>query len=280
VDGAVLADLKFGDQRVKKRFVKLGKSVKKYLKLGLSEKSNLNLTKVVGHSAKVVLETDRQWAHLGEGIKGVEGGNNSLVLTSPYHLRISTLQIDFNEKNSLAELIVESRKNENGRWTKRCQGLFYTLSVDTESFTNELCSFSTTCDKQWRVRFLSGSESDLQNMESMQLSLGWLPVELHFIAQGKKPYLLAYGSGRVAAMDQSLAIPGIKQVIPDNSFEKVQGKVVLKEQVILGGEKALLPPKKPLAWKKWILWFVLLTGVGFLGYMVRSLVVDMRKEGY
>jgi hypothetical protein len=279
VMGAALADLRFGDQRVIKRFVKLGKGVKKYLKLTWSDKSGLNLVKVVGHSGEVVSVTDRQWAQLGEGVKSVEDGNNSLIFTSPYHLQVSNLQIDFKEKNSLAGLIVESRKDENGRWTKRCRGLFYKLSVDTESFTNELCSFSTTGDKQWRVRFVSGSESDLQNMESMQLSLGWLPVELHFIAQGKKPYLLAYGSGRVAAMDQANAIPGIKQVIPDNSFEKIQGKVVLKEPVILGGEKALLPPEEPLAWKKWILWGVLIAGVGFLGYMVRSLLLDMRKEG-
>jgi len=274
---AALAVLKFGDEQIEKRSIAIGGRVGKYLRLIWAGKKGFTLTKVIVHSGETSLPLEHNWVQLGPGEKSSEGEQKNVLYTSSYHLPVTSLKVDFSQKNSLAGLLVESRKDEQALWQKRCNGLFYKLSIETDIFENELCTFRETGDKFWRVRPMAGYNNSELKLSSAHFSLGWLPVQVQFLAQGEGPYLLAYGSGEQAARDQSLGFSSLKEVIPDKSFEKTRGVVEVGVPVILGGDKALLPPKEPFAWKRWILWFVLIAGVAVLAYMVRTLLEDMKK---
>jgi len=59
---------------------------------------------------------------------------------------------------------------------------------------------------------------------------------------------------------------------------RITGQARLGKKVTLGGEEALQPPTPARPWKKWLLWTVLVLGVGLLAIMAKNLIGEMKKE--
>jgi hypothetical protein len=68
----------------------------------------------------------------------------------------------------------------------------------------------------------------------------------------------------------------LQQAIKMESSSQMIGRAALGKRITLGGESALQSPTQPVPWKKWLLWIVLLLGVGLLAFMVRSLTKEIR----
>ena len=108
------------------------------------------------------------------------------------------------------------------------------------------------------------------------LQLGWQPSELIFIGRGTPPYLLAFGSGKIAQEDKDSSAEMLMMAIQLEKPPPLIGSAKLGKRINLGGDMVLQSPVKPPPWKKWLLWAVLLFGVGGLAFMARSLVKEMK----
>lgn len=111
----------------------------------------------------------------------------------------------------------------------------------------------------------------------LTIQLGWQPSELFFIGRGTAPYLLAFGSGKLAQLETNPHDGMLLQTINIESSAQVIGPAKVGKRLTLGGQLALQIPAKPTPWKKWLLWTVLVLGVGLLAFMARSLTKEMKK---
>jgi hypothetical protein len=110
------------------------------------------------------------------------------------------------------------------------------------------------------------------------LQLGGNPSELLFVARGAPPFLLAFGSAKLEQQEGKGESGMILHALDTAPKNQVVGQARLGKRVDLGGDKALqsLPPPPP--WEKWLLWAILILGVGLLAGMARSLVKEMNTR--
>ncbi len=99
---------------------------------------------------------------------------------------------------------------------------------------------------------------------STQIELGWQPLEVRFVAQGKAPFRLVYGS-RATDLPSAMTF--------DAALEKVT-----PETVQVGEESVLAPvvPETNRPWLVFLLWGVLVAAVGLLLWMGKRLFKEMK----
>lgn len=276
VHKATLADLQYGGQRVERRTVFLPRKVLNYLKLTWHRADPpLRLTTVTGFSKIIESRQKRQWVQLYNGNVLDKKGQLLIDYNTNYRLPTNSVQIGFPETNSIAKLSVQSRLDEDAGWRTRCEQLFYNLSLETVSLKNEPCTFQPTADSMWRLVVKEDGAGLRSGHKTLSLQLGWMPNELLFIGRGTPPFLLAFGSGKLEQQKKTDS-EMVLQAITTESPQQVISRARLGKRVSLGGDAALQPPPERPPWKKWLLWMVLLLGVGFLALMVRSLVKEMK----
>lgn len=101
------------------------------------------------------------------------------------------------------------------------------------------------------------------------VEFAWQPLELHFIAQGKGPFRLVYGSDETI---KHLDLPFDDQALAERLAVKT---------VEVGAEQVLKPLKSSSAYKQWLpylLWGVLLVAVLMLLGMASHLWRDLNKS--
>jgi hypothetical protein len=133
--------------------------------------------------------------------------------------------------------------------------------------------FAPTTDRHWRARVHDGQQS----YQGTLLELGYRPTRLRFLAQGRGPFTLAFGSRRAepavaAACDALLADVGAAERA--NLIEEG----VTDAPRVLGGDTAFkaLPRKTPV--RLVVLWSVLVVGVALLVAMALSLLKRVRAD--
>jgi len=277
VHRATLADLQFAGQQVEKRNVTLPRVPLKYLQLTWQESRRpLKLQSVTSFSRIIDARKKHLWESLYNGI--IEEDNEKLTINfdTDYRLPISSVQVRFPEKNSIARLSIQSRVDADGSYRNRCEQIFYDLDFEGSAIRNEPCNFGATADAQWRIVVKEDGAGLLSGNRKLTLQLGWEPNELIFIGRGTPPFLLAFGSGKIA-LQPTLPEAGIllQSLQKELAAQKVS-EAKIGKKILLGGELALESPAKPTPWKKWFLWAVLVLGVGLLAFMARSLMKEMK----
>lgn len=279
VNRATLADLQFGGQQVERRIVHLPRKPDKYLKLSWQESSlPLRLTGVTSISRPIEARREYRWVSLYNGTHKAADDKLMVDFETSYQLPTSSVQIRFPETNSIARLSIQSRHNSDKGWKNRCEQVFHNLSFEGEIIRNEPCNFRPTADTQWRVVVKEDGAGLGSGKKMVTLQLGWQPSELLFIGRGTPPYLLAFGSGKLAQLDRTSHDGMLIKAINVESSAKVVGQAAVGEKITLGGDLALQAPAEPTPWKKWLLWTVLILGVGLLAFMARSLTKEMKKD--
>ncbi|MFW2367631.1 MAG: DUF3999 domain-containing protein [Desulforhopalus sp.] len=278
---ATLVDLHYGGQRVEKKTVQLAYPTKKYLKLTWQKNvRDFLLTGVVSGSEIAPSRLKRQWISLGT--KKIVKENNLLRLDfdSRYHLPVNSAQIRFSQFNSMARVSLSSRSDEESEWRVRCEQLFYNLDLNGTAVQNEPCTFSSRSDQFWRLTILEDGAGLGEAAHGLQFQLGWTPSELFFVGRGNPPYLLAFGSGKLTRAENKVDSQMVLQAIDKASVDQSISMARIGNRIELGGELALKPPPSRPPWKKWLLWSVLILGVGVLAFMARSLAKEMKvSEG-
>jgi len=275
---ATLADLEFSGQQVQKRTIQLPNQSLQYLRLSWQEpRRQLKLTEVIGLTRVIETRKKRRWLSLYNGIVQEKDGRLTTEFSTDYKIPVESAQISFSQENSIARLAVQSRADGKSSWQTRCEQVFHDLSFIGVAVQNEPCTFPPTSDGQWRVAVLQDGAGLGSGTTTLSLRLGWQPSELLFIARGTPPYLLAFGSGKLVDRQESSGNGMLLQAIQLNSSRQTIGRARLGKRILLGGEAALKSPAQPVPWKKWLLWTVLILGVGLLAFMARNLSKEMKK---
>ncbi len=274
---ATLADLQFGGQEVEKRTIELPRQPLKYLKLTWQESRwPLKLTEVASFFRSVAAPGKHRWVSVENGNLREENGQFMVDFETSYRLPTTSAQIHFSETNSIARLSIQSRPSIDTAWSTRCEQVFHDLSYKDATLQNEPCEFQSTSDPLWRVVIKQDGAGLGSGKRLAALQLGWQPSELLFMGRGTPPYLLAFGSGKLAQgnQDSSAGMLLMAMQVKKSGPEIAQAK--LGKRIDLGGDLALRTPAKPTPWKTWLLWLVLVMGVGLVALMTRSLLKEMK----
>ena len=211
-------------------------------------------------------------------VDGTRAGNEPGVFE--YRLSggfpVDRVNLVFDQANSMAEATVESRPDPKAQWVRLFSGLFYRIDTDQGQITSAPQNLPLTINRYWRLT-VNASDSTIGNAVP-QLEVGYRPHDLFFIARGRGPFTLAYGSAAVAPLRANVAAlfdgisrqhnQGIERwITPD------------QKQIVLGGPQRLLAPPKPLPTRRIVLWSVLVAGVLVVAGMAWRLARRMVHTG-
>jgi len=270
VPRASLADLSFGDARLIHREIALPPRRAKYLRIIWPvELREVRLTAIQARFPALRQPPPRHWLTLSDGEMTQEP--TALEFNSNGHWPVDRLRLALPTRNAVLRGTLESRNRPEAHWHRRFQGLFYRLEHNGAVLASEPVKIAPTADPHWRLR--PAAKEGWPNGPRPALELGWVPHELTFLAQGQPPYTLAFGSATVEAPAQPVDAL-LKQIDRERQSALIR-PARLGQQTPLGGEQRLQPPPPPLPWKQWLLWTVLVLGVGLLGWMVRRLMRQM-----
>lgn len=272
VASAVLADIRFGENALKQDSVELPFYESPYLKVAIIETAEPVLfTRITGHyqPSRVYDEKQRNWTRVQVNPSTESPGD--YLFSVKGHFPIDRLRITFPQKNTMVRAELKSKNDTSDRWTTRYSGLVYNLTTRGLVFEKTQIPFGQVSDNTWLLS-IDTKDGGMGNGLPM-IDLGWLPHTMMFVARGEAPFTLAYGSVKAGVhgnpMDSILS--GIK---PEQEKFLVKD-ASMKSTIELGGRKQLERPRGPLPWRKFVLWGILLGGVGLCAGMAVSLYRQM-----
>jgi hypothetical protein len=147
----------------------------------------------------------------------------------------------------------------------RQTGLFYALRDANDTLHNSAVPISRTSDRFWQLQ--AGRDAGWTRTTAPRLKIGWHPHEIVFVAQGPAPYMLVYGSGRVAASDAP--VDALLASLRESDLTTRVREATLGAPRTLGGAGALsvAPPYRRLA-----LWGILVIAVGALAWLAMRML--------
>jgi hypothetical protein len=188
---------------------------------------------------------------------------------------VDQVRLQFSEKNTLVTAGIFSRSDNTEPWRYRQGGSLYNLGEDAMSLVQDTVSIEPVSDRYWRVEIVGGMSGDAGAV----LEMGWIPHDLLFVAQGDGPYMLAYGSARLGNEALPGGMPELLTAMAKKDAEQLLKTATPGAEVELGGVGQRIPAPPPLPWKKWVLWGVLVIGVGIIAWMAVSLGRGMGNGG-
>ncbi|MEO8670665.1 MAG: DUF3999 domain-containing protein [Tahibacter sp.] len=210
-----------------------------------------------------------EWIDL-DGRSVVEQKRTYYEYTLPARVPVQQLDVIAASANSAVEWNVRSRENERAVWQFRAgPWMGYQVSAgghDEHSIPQSLVT--ATRDRIWRV------EAAQPVAQTPHLRLGYRPEVLVFLAQGDGPYSVAAGSARARRIDAPL--PALIADLRTQRRDDWQPYPAYPDVAkVLAGSAALTPapiPPKPVDWKSWLLWGLLVGATLIVGGMALSLL--------
>ena len=159
--------------------------------------------------------------------------------------------------NQATRWIVQSRDSADAPWVQRAgPWLAYQLGAGASGQRSPPQALALPSrDRYWRLIPDSGEVAVMP-----ELRVGYRPETLVFIAQGSAPYALAAGSVRVQRTEAPLSqlVATLRRARgPD--WQPAMATLSASPQP-LAGREALLPADRPIDWKTWLLWALLVGG--------------------
>ncbi|MEN8108824.1 MAG: DUF3999 domain-containing protein [Pseudomonadota bacterium] len=274
VKEVTLADLQSGEALLVHNEIKLPARRARYLRVTWPEAlREVVLSGVLASFPAATKPLPHRWLE----IPGAPDQDDARVINfdTGGHWPADTARMDFASSNVVVRAELMSRPTQESDWNARYSGIFYTLDHEGKALESELAVFAKTSDRYWRFR-LADQERQLAG-SLPTLVLGWMPHVLTFVAEGKPPYTVAFGSATVAA-----AARPVDALLRSIDEDQEKGLVVPVEPspvFTLGGDAKLEPPAAPFPWRTLLLWTVLLAGVAMLAWMVRGLFRQMATPG-
>ncbi len=279
VPQATLARMQFGGHHISKTKIPLQVQGGGYLRLSWPTPQNrITVQKITAIRNRTKPGPARSWA-LFPGAPGPDNkksGAQAFEYDSAAHLPVDRLRLGFDDQNILVQARVYSRSHPDANWVIRQSGLIYDLRFEAETRIRNTLSFGCTPDRYWRVEIEKGSGGGWG--DPPRVELGWRPDELLFVARGGGPFMLAYGSARLEGEGRDSGSSDLLTHVLGSDEEFLIKEAGLMPQIVLGGPDRLTPIPPPLPWRQWLLWAVLVIGVGLVAWMAIVLGKGMRKE--
>lgn len=269
---ATLLELRQGDAAIKRNRIELPKGKKyDYLYLdwsGLGKKLTVN--KVTASTFKIIPVDKTKW----QTARFNRIKDNAALFTNHSYAKTDQLNVRLPGENMVISAVVYGKVNHKDKWTKIYSGLFYRIRDGEEELSNDPVSI-----RRGKYRFFKVEPKETMgetDLGALELTLGFKPDLLLFMANGPAPYKVAFGQSRIKPVETS--VERFLNQFDDKEKEKMITDVTVKDRVTLAGEKALEPPLLPTDWKQWLVWLIYLVVVALLAKMVWSLVKEMNKK--
>jgi len=110
-------------------------------------------------------------------------------------------------------------------------------------------------DRYWRARIIQGGD---MSRTSPRLVVSYVPAEVTFLAQGRGPFLLAYGNASALRAETDLT-----QI--SRTADIVAATAGAPQ--VLGGPSRRVPSPAAFPWVRALLWSVLIIAACLLGWM-------------
>ena len=257
-DAAVL-DLQRDGQRLRQARIPVGEAYR-YLRLTPVRGAGAPaLTGVTAVLATRAAPGNWQWIEL-EGRAADEAGRTVYDYVLPGRFPVARVDLQA-AGNSAARWTLRSRDADDGAWRQRAgPWVAFNLQGDGREDRSPAQDLeSPVRDRHWRLRGEGPA-----GQAAPVLRLGYQPESLVFLAQGPGPYALAAGSARATRADAPVAeLLGALRRQHGEDWQPAPATLAATPTP-LAGDAALQPPATPRDWTQWLLWAVLLLGVGLV----------------
>ena len=196
----------------------------------------------------------------------------------PAPLAIDTVRLELADDNSLARVVVLSRRrpgdDDPAAWMQRASLVAFRLRQDDGVIGNdELPAATAGRSRDWRI------ESATPLEHAPKLSLGYQPDRFVFLAQGDAPYRLVAGSAAARRGDYPVDA-ALASLRAGHGGDWQPPLAALGARATLKGDSARVAVvvEKPRDWKSWLLWVVLVGAAALIGGMALSLLKAGRGE--
>lgn len=216
-----------------------------------------------------------RWQHITAAGLKPDKDESVLLFDNPGIMPISKIQLKPVMEGSIYTGDIFSRidpkPGEKERWTYRGKLNQYLLQTSSKTLVqSEADTVSISRDPHWKIR-LDRPISDTQAKPA--IVTGWQPDIIRFLAQGKAPFLLAFGNPNITVA----ANADWPDSIPGGNNRPLQTETVQLGAVYPLGDVDLTKKSRP--WKLVTLWLVLVLGTLVMAYMAYHLYREMDKTG-
>lgn len=203
----------------------------------------------------------------------VSADANVLLFDAARLAPVTYARLVLSQDNSSVRISIQSRSDGKANWRDRWSGEMYSVVTNGERRVSPPAEINADQDRYWRVRYAKQGQA---LTPAPALELGYRPARLRFLAQGTGPFTLAFGSRRaeVAPVQQC---SNLLADVAAKDLEQLVGEATLGVTQTLGGETAFKPLPKQTPVRLFVLWGVLIVGVGLLVAMAMSLLKRVRQ---
>ena len=265
--GAALLDLQMSGQRLEQSRIEFPAVRTRYFRMIWASGQPMPAVRgarvePVATQAERVRRTSEQEAQRGE-----KPGEYLVDLGAP--LVVQRAQIELPQQNTVSVIDLSARARDSDPWQRVDQATYYRLLHAGQEWRNPERTVSFPPARYWQLRVDSRGGGLGTGMPKLKVT--WEPRLLVFVSRGEGPFTLAFGHAKHGPADfrvESL-IPGLGDgkgvpvalatlgAISASSATSASRDAVGEFLASLSGENG----------RRWLLWTVLIVGVGVLGVM-------------
>lgn len=270
---ARLVDLENNGQRLAEHRIDLPNPVQaRYLRLvpAQEDQRSLRIAAIHAETAAQVVAMEWQWMELAPQ-RVVENGTVTFVYRLDGRFPVEVVDIAL-PGNSTNRWELKSRDAGDTAWESvTAPWMSYRVDSGGKSDRSPPRQLQAiTRDRDWQL-----SPRDAITGDPPRLRLGYRPEVLVFLAEGKGPYALLAGSGRVQRADAPIPqLVDAMRVQRGRDWQPADATPGAMQT--LAGDRALTPVPKQHDWKSWLLWALLVGGAMIVAGFAFSL---LKKPG-
>jgi len=268
-----LVTLRHGGQVLAQKRVELKRAKAKYLRLSWPASQEMpRLTTVRAEPVESPVETPRAWQTV-EGTPGERSGEYLFDLGA--HAPFDRLRLELPNPNTVAPVQFLARAKTGEPWRLVASATVYRLSQAGQTIASGDSVIPPTRERYWLVR--ADPRSGGLGGGMPKLTAGFVPQQILFVARGEGPFVLAFGSAKVAsaALPVATLVPGYRDDRPLEAAHATLGAV--RAQMHAPSPWPEWLELEPGDWKKLALWGVLVVGVALLAWMAWRLSAQLGK---
>ncbi len=258
---APIANLRANDRTLIENRAEFSPTKAKFWRLSwLGTAPSFELTGVLAEPAASIAEPDRASLE----VNGVADPKNPREYTFDLgaHLPVSRANVLLPDPNSVIDVELSSRSTPSAPSRVITRSGFYRLKTPEAEQQNAPVEISPDTDRYWRARIVGAGNS---TQSPLRLHVEWVPNEVTFLAQGRAPFLLAYGNASADRAEADLShLPNELEIAP----------ATLGPAQATGGASRLIAKPAPFPRMRVALWGVLLLAVTVLSWMAYRISND------
>jgi hypothetical protein len=272
-----LSRLAYEGEVIGKQLIAVNRETDKFLRLTWSDPDLFELKGIRAHYQWSQSRRELHWQDVND-LAYVDDTDEAEFERGAYrfsikgHAPVQQLTFRFDDGNAFYRGRLYSRSGAESRWITRGDFLQYKLKMPGGVVQSKPFQLPVVRDSEWLIRF--DTPASIKASSLPVIRAGWYPERLTFLAQGRAPYIIAYGNPRVSAASTDLGSL-LTNLNEDQRKEILESPAMLAEPVELAGVSVLEPGAKKFPYRTVLLWLVLLGGVLIMAKMAISLFRQM-----